>query len=83
MDGTWLTYREAARRVGRSVRTIRRWKRNGMQTVLRDGRRYVEEETLLAWWRDRMTAWPPHQYRIRAKLRHAEGKKSSTSTVTP
>lgn len=71
MDETWLTYRQATRRVHRSIRTIRRWKRNGMPTILRDGVRYVDEETLLAWWRDRMQAWPIHQQRMRVLRRVA------------
>lgn len=83
MDETWLTYRQAARRVHRTVRTIRRWKRNGMPTRLDRGVRYVEEETLLAWWRARMIADPAHRWRMRAKMRHAEEHRSSTSGVTP
>lgn len=31
----------------------------------RDGERVVDEEVLLAWWRDRLDAWPAHQYRLR------------------
>ena len=69
MDTVWLTYRQAARRVHRSIRTIRRWKRNGMPTILREGVRYVDEETLLAHWRARMQADPIHQQRLRVLLR--------------
>ena len=29
------------------------------------GRRTVDETTLLAWWRDRMTADPVHQQRLK------------------
>ena len=62
----WLTYREAARRVQRSVRTIKRWRKNGMPMRLNDeGMREVELEVLKKWWRERMKAWPPHQYRMR------------------
>ena len=73
MDEVWLTYKQAARRVHRTTRTIRGWKQRGMPTVLRDGKRYVEEETLLAWWRERLNNWPAHQYRLRKLRRHAEG----------
>lgn len=84
MDATWLTYRQAARRVHRTIRTIRRWKKNGMPTILRSGVRYVEEETLLAWWRDRLMADPAHRWRMRKHARHAEESQSTnTSAVTP
>lgn len=61
----WLTYREAARRVRRDVRTVQRWRAAGMPMRLRDGERVVDEEVLLAWWRDRLDNWPAHQYRMR------------------
>lgn len=61
-----LTYREAAKRVHRSIRTINRWRRNGMPMSFdATGHRVVEEEVLLTWWRARLEAWPPHQYRLR------------------
>lgn len=41
---------------------------------LRDGRRVVREDVLLAWYRDRLRAWPIHQARMR-KARRAEGQK--------
>lgn len=67
-----LTYREAARKVKRSVRAIKRWRAQGMPMSwdIREGQRVrvVEERILLAWFRARLTAWPPHQYRLR-KLR--------------
>lgn len=70
--GNWLTYRAAAHRVGRSVRTIKRWRKGGMPMAIRaDGQRIVEEKVLLKWWRDRLTAWPTHQYRLRA-MRQSE-----------
>lgn len=73
----WLTYAEAARRVGRTDRNIRRWRREGMPMgwhVYDDGQRcrVVDEEVLLAWWRDRMNNSPVHFYRLRAIAR-AEG----------
>lgn len=71
----WLTYREAAKRVHRSVLTIKRWRRNGMPMSWqeRGGQRMrvVEEQVLLKWWRERMQSWPPHQYRLR-KLRQED-----------
>ncbi|EYT55800.1 hypothetical protein H490_0103970 [Leucobacter sp. UCD-THU] len=63
----WLTYREAARRVGRSVRTIKRWVKDGMPAGWDDqGRRIMREDVLLAELRRRLDAWPPHQHRVRA-----------------
>lgn len=70
----WLTYREGALRVRRSVRTLWRWRKQGMPMSwgMRDGQRVrvVREEVLLAWWRDRMNADPVHQQRLR---KHREG----------
>lgn len=62
----YLTYWEAAHRVGRSKRAIQRWRKNGMpMTMNQAGERIVEERVLLAWYRDRLRAWPPHIYRMR------------------
>jgi phage terminase Nu1 subunit (DNA packaging protein) len=61
-----LTYRQAARRVGRSVRTVKRWRHDGMPVSADySGRVWVREDILLAWWRDRLDADPAHQYRLR------------------
>lgn len=64
-----MTYREAAHAVRRSVRTIKRWRRSGMPMTwdLRHGQkvRVVDEDVLFAWLRDRLDAWPSHQYRLR------------------
>ena len=66
----WLTYREAARRVRRSTDTIRRWRRHGMPMRFDgQGRRIVQEQVLLAWWRERLIADPVHRARLRARLR--------------
>ncbi|MGK9222267.1 MULTISPECIES: hypothetical protein [unclassified Microbacterium] len=66
--GERLTYREAAARVRRSRRTIRRWRLNGMPMSFdSEGRRVVDEHVLLAWWRDRLQADPIHQARLKAK----------------
>lgn len=69
----WLTYRQAAHRVHRSIRTIKRWRRAGMpMTFDAAGMRVVDEKVLLAWWRDRLDAWPTHQYRMRRILQEDE-----------
>lgn len=66
-----LTYREAAKRVHRTKRCIEYWRARGMvmSWAVRDGQRVrvVEEDVLLAWWRDRMRNDPAHRYRLRAK----------------
>jgi hypothetical protein len=68
-----LTYRQAAKRVRRSVNTIKRWRRHGLVMGFDDrGRRVVDEAVLLAYWRARMAEWPVHQYRLR-KQREGEG----------
>jgi hypothetical protein len=65
-----LTYQEAAARVDRKVREINRWRAAGMPMTsgIRDGQRVrlVDEEVLLAWWRDRMNNSPVHQLRMHA-----------------
>lgn len=70
--GEMLSYRQAAARVRRSVRAIRYWRQRGMPMgwEIREGQkvRVVDESVLLAWWRDRLSAWPPHQYRLRRLL---------------
>lgn len=75
---TWLTYRQAAKRVKRSTRTIKRWRRNGMPMSHNEhGQRIVNENTLLAWWRQRLNNDPVHQQRLQKALRneqeHAHG----------
>lgn len=66
-----LTYREAAKRVGRTPRAIRYWRQHGMPMgwETRDGQRcrVVDEKVLLKWWRTRLANDPAHQYRMRAK----------------
>lgn len=55
-----LTYREAAARVRRSIRTLWRWRKRGMPMgwARRDGQRVrvVREDVLLAHWRGIMLA---------------------------
>lgn len=68
----YLTYREAAARVHRSPRAIRRWRFNGMpmEWEIRDGQkcRVVDQKILLAWWRQTLRNDPVHQQRLRAQL---------------
>lgn len=65
-----LTYREAAARVNRSVRTIKRWRRDGMPMNFDHyGRRVVTERILLTEYRRRLASDPVHQQRIRALTR--------------
>ncbi|ONI65643.1 hypothetical protein CSIV_05025 [Microbacterium sp. CSI-V] len=71
-----LTYREAAKRVHRSRRTIRHWRMQGMPMMwaLRDGQRVrvVELRVLLSWWRQKLKNDPIVQQRIRAEKRREE-----------
>lgn len=72
-----LTYREAAVKVRRSVRTLGRWRKGGMEMgwAPRDGQRVrvVREDVLLAYWRERMRGWPVHQYRMRKQREGIQG----------
>lgn len=74
--GELLTYREAAKVARRSVITIKRWRRNGMPMgwQTRDGQRHrvVDETVLKKWWRERMTADPVWQARLRRTIRERE-----------
>ena len=69
-EPVYLTYREAAERVGRSIRAINRWRRSGYFTMRweeRDGRRVrvVELEALLKCYRERLQSNPAHIWRMR------------------
>ncbi|PCE16071.1 hypothetical protein AUC47_10295 [Microbacterium sp. SZ1] len=70
----WLDYRQAARRIERSESTIKRYRRDGMPMPLRDGRRVVHEDVLLSWYRERLTAWPIHQQRLRVMRARGAGR---------
>lgn len=60
------TYRQAAKRVGRAVITIKRWRRHGMPMGYdKHGRRIVEEAVLLAFYRSKLLADPIHQQKLR------------------
>jgi phage terminase Nu1 subunit (DNA packaging protein) len=66
----WLTYREAAKLVGRKRRAIQYWRARGMpmEWQTRDGQRVrvVEKKVLQAWFRQRLKNDPVHQQRLRA-----------------
>lgn len=68
--GTLLNYREAGKRVGRSHRSIRLWRRQGMPMGWRVGEddqreRVVDEDVLLQWFREKMQNDPVHQAKMR------------------
>lgn len=77
-DRDWYTLRQAARRVRRSLRTVRRWKARGMPTRLVDRTNYVEHDTLLAWYRDRLLANPRE-----GRDRYGRWAPASDDTATP
>lgn len=68
LDEVLLTRRQAARRVERDVRTIRRWQAQGMPARLIDGTTYVTEADALKWKREKNRNNPAHQYRLRKSL---------------
>jgi len=68
--GIWLSYSEAAKRVKSTKHTIQLWRKAGMPmewAVDEIGQRYrvVDEQTLLAWWRQKMKNSPVHFYKLR------------------
>lgn len=64
---TWHTYEDAARRVNKDPRTIKRWRRNGMPMSFNSaGERIVREDHLLEWFRQTLQNSPIHYYRMRA-----------------
>ncbi|PRI10932.1 hypothetical protein [Leucobacter massiliensis] len=66
----WLTYREAAAKVGRSRRALQRWRRRGMPMRIDDrGRKIVHEVVLYAWYRKNLQSWPAHQAKMRRIMR--------------
>ena len=70
----WLTYRQAAKRTGRSLNTVKRWRRQGMpmETDPR-GRRIVHQKVLMAWFRARLMADPIMQQKRRQAAAQREG----------
>lgn len=79
---TQYTYRQAAKRVNRSVRTIKRWRKAGMPMGVVNGFRVVEEDVLLKWWRERLQNWPTHQWRMRKLMRNDEHEPEEHPTMT-
>lgn len=75
-----LTYREAAKLVHRSRRTIRHWRLHGLEMTwgTRNGQRVrlVDRTVLLRYWRARMRNDPVHQNRLKA-ARHADQNQPS------
>ena len=71
LDGhIFYDYVSAGRRVKRSPRTIKRWRRDlGMETVLVNGHRLIREDHLLAAFRHSLKNSPVHQHRLRAIAR--------------
>ncbi len=76
--GEKLTYRQAAKRVGRSMRAIRYWRARGMPMgwEMREGQRMrvVEESVLLAWFRQRIANDPVYQIRLRKRIAEAQAE---------
>ncbi|MGN7968154.1 hypothetical protein [Microbacterium sp. 22296] len=66
----WHTYKTAAKRVGRTEKTIANWRRWGMpmEWHVIDGQRtrVVREDVLLKHFRLHLAQSPAHQYRMRA-----------------
>ncbi|MFJ2369213.1 hypothetical protein [Microbacterium sp. NPDC087665] len=71
----WLTYRDAAKRVQASHRTVRLWAQQGMPMEWRmiEGQRtrVVELDVLLSFWRERMQTTAFHFYRVRKRAAEA------------
>lgn len=82
-----LTYREAAKRIGRTTRAIRYMRQDGMPMGwdIRNGQRVrvVEEKVLLKHWRQRLKNWPPHQYRLRRALQQEAAQADKEPAPTP
>lgn len=80
-----LTYRETAKALGVSRRTVRRWRQQGMDMSWgkRDGQnvRVVELRVARAWFRERRKNDPITQQRIRAEKRREEAAHGSTRRV--
>lgn len=83
---TTLTYREAAKRVHRTKRCIEYWRARGMvmDWDVRDGQRVrvVDEQVLLAWWRERLRNDPAHRYRLRAKKAALAAARSVSNPIS-
>lgn len=75
------SYRDGAKRIGRDVRTIKRWRRQGMPTVLIDGTRFVRGSVLYAWLWSTLAADPVHQARLRKALDEEYGEGTGAAYV--
>lgn len=86
----WLTYKAAAKHVGRSVTAIRLWGRQGMplgwKTIDGQRTRVVREDVLMATFREKLKNDPSHQAKLR-RIRREEGlpeiPRERTPTHTP
>ncbi|QUY60882.1 Hypotetical protein [Gulosibacter molinativorax] len=68
-----LTTRQAARRVNRHIRTIHRWRSEGMEVDFdKVGHMHVDLDELLDWYRHKTVANPVHKYRLRKKIQSME-----------
>lgn len=65
----FLNYPQAAKRVKRDVRTIRRWRSEGLAFEQVNGQLVVREDALLEFYRAKLKAWPIHQQRMRVLRR--------------
>ena len=61
-DASFLSLRNAARRVHRDRRTLRRWMREGMKSVWFEGTKYIELSELLTWYRRKLLANPTRRH---------------------
>ncbi len=75
------SYRDGAKRIGRDVRTIKRWRRQGMPTVLIDGTRFVRGSVLYSWLWSTLAADPVHQARLRKALDEEYGEGAGAAYV--
>lgn len=82
-----LTYREASKLVGRSRRTLRHWRLNGLPMTwgTRNGQtvRLVEITALRKYARERLRNDPIVQQRIRAEIARERGAQGPTRRETP
>lgn len=68
-----LSTRQAARRVGRHIRTIHRWRAEGMEVHFdKQGHMHIDETELLSWFRTKTVRNPVHKYRLRKKIQSME-----------
>lgn len=68
-----LSTRQAARRVGRTIRTIEYWRADGMPVYFdKRGHMYIDIDTLLDWYRKKTLANPVHKYRVRKAIREQD-----------